>query len=177
MPAVQGRWKDMGVRAQTDWEALIARHDHVVVLALLSRGLRLHEARDLAHDAWSRLFEQWTAGKLERMELPGLAIRQALFLASDFLRQRRRPNVPWDVAPEVVDPHARQDARLESRQLLRQTEVAASELSPRAQRVFATVMENPGTPQAELAARLGLSLQRLRQSLCEVRARLKAAIE
>jgi RNA polymerase sigma factor (sigma-70 family) len=167
----------MGVRADTDWEALIARHDHVVVLALLARGLRIHEARELAHDAWSRLFEQWTAGRLERMELPGLAIRQALFLASDFQRQRRRANVPWEIAPEVVDPHARPDARLESRQLLRRTELAAAELSPRAQRVFTTVMEIPGTPQAELASRLGLSLQRLRQSLCEVRARLKAAVE
>ena len=167
----------MGVREDTDWEALIALHDHVVVLALLSRGLRLHEARELAHDAWSRLFEQRVAGKLERMELPGLAIRQALFLASDFRRQRRRPNVSWDAAPEVADPHAQPDDRLNSRQLLRKTEVAASELSPRAQLVFATVLQNPGTPQAQLADQLGLSLQRLRQSLCEVRARLKAAIE
>lgn len=167
----------MGERVDTDWKALIARHDHVVVLALLSKGLRIHEARELAHDAWSRLFEQWTAGKLERMELPGLAIRQALFLASDYRRQQRRPNVTWDAAPEVVDPHAQPDARLESRQMLLRTEVAAAGLSPRAQRVFTTVMNNPGTPQAELADRLGLSLQRLRQSLCEVRARLKAAVE
>ncbi len=167
----------MGVRVDTDWTALIAQHDHVVVLALLSRGLRIQQARELAHDAWSRLFEQWTSGKLERIELPGLAIRQALFLASDFRRQQRRANISWDVAPEVVDPHAQPDARLESRQLLRQTEMAAAGLSPRAQRVFTTVMQNPGTPQAELADRLGLSLQRLRQSLCEVRARLKAAIE
>lgn len=167
----------MGVTPDTDWEGLIARHDHVVVLSLLSRGLRIHEARELAHDAWSRLFEQWTAGKLPRLELPGLAIRQALFLAADFQRARRRPNVPWEQAPEVADPDATADARLESRQLLRRTEVAASELSPRAQRVFATVLQNPGVPQAELADRLGLSLQRLRQSLCEVRARLKAAIQ
>ncbi len=161
----------------TDWAAQIARHDHVVVLALLSKGLRIHEARELAHDAWARLFEQWKAGRLGRLELPGLAIRQALFLASDYRRQQRRPNVQWDDAPEVSDPHAQPDARLESRQLLQQTALAAAGLSPRAQRVFTTVMQNPGTAQAELADRLGLSLQRLRQSLCEVRARLKAAIE
>ena len=137
----------MGVRVNTDWTALIAQHDHVVVLALLAKGLRIHEARELANDAWSRLFEQWTAGKLERLELPGLAIRQALFLASDYRRQQRRPSVTWDAAPDVVDPQAQPDVRLLSRQLLRQTEVAASELSPRAQRVFATVMQNPGTPQ------------------------------
>ncbi len=160
----------------TDWTAQIARHDHVVVLALLSKGLRIHEARELAHDAWARLFEQWQAGKLERMELPGLAIRQALFLASDYRRQQRR-HVPWEDAPEATDPHAQPDARLESRELLQLTELAAAGLSPRAQQVFTTVMQNPGTPQAELAGRLGLSLQRLRQSLCEVRARLKGAIE
>ncbi len=166
----------MGVR-NTDWEGLIAKHDHVVVLSLLSRGLRIHEARELAHDAWARLFEQFAAGRLERMELPGLAIRQALFLAADFQRARRRPTIPWEEAPELPDPTVSADARLEHRQLLRRTEVAAAGLSPRAQLVFSTVMQNPGTPQAELADRLGLSLQRLRQSLCEVRARLKGAVE
>ena len=54
----------------TDWEGLIARHDRAVVLALLSRGLRIHEAREIAHDAWSRLFEQRRAGKLPTFELP-----------------------------------------------------------------------------------------------------------
>lgn len=160
----------------TDWEALIAKHDHVVVLSLLSRGLRIHEARELAHDAWARLFEQFSAGRLERLELPGLAIRQALFLAADYQRARRRPTVSWDEAPELVDPAAGAEARLEGRQLLARTEAAAAGLSPRAQLVFSTVMQNPSTPQAELADRLGVSLQRLRQSLCEVRARLKAAV-
>ena len=164
----------MGVTA--DWAGLIAKHDHVVVLALLSRGLRIHEARELAHDAWSRLFEQFTAGRLERMELPGLAIRQALFLAADYQRARRRPTVSWDEAPELADASVPADARLESRQLLARTQAAAAALSPRAQLVFSTVMQNPSTPQAELANRLGVSLQRLRQSLCEVRARLKAAV-
>ena len=166
----------MGSIVHTDWEGLIARHDQVVVLALLSRGLRIHEAREIAHDAWARLFEQRQAGKLPTLELPGLAIRQALFLAADFLRARRR-NGALPETLELVDPQPSVEARLELRQMLRRTEVAAAGLAPRAQSVFATVMTNPETPQSELAGRLGISLQRFRQSLCEVRARLKAAIE
>ena len=166
----------MGQIVQTDWEGLIAKHDHAVVLALLSKGLRIHEARELSHDAWSRLFEQRRAGKLPTMELPGLAIRQALFLAADFLRARRRLGQGLETV-ELVDPHCGPEVRVQLRQLLKRTEAAAGKLSPRAQTVFATVMTHPETPQTELAGRLGISLQRLRQSLCEVRARLKAAME
>ena len=38
-------------------------------------------------------------------------------------------------------------------------------------------MSNPEVSQSELASQMGISLQRFRQSLCEVRARLKAALE
>jgi RNA polymerase sigma-70 factor (ECF subfamily) len=162
---------------QTDWEGLIAQHDHTVVLALLAKGLRIHEAREIAHDAWARLFEQRLAGKLPTLELPGLAIRQALYLAADFLRARRRHEGPELESLELADPQPGAEARLELRQLLKRTEVAAAGLGPRAQAVFSTVMSHPETPQVELAGRLGISLQRLRQSLCEARARLKAAVE
>jgi RNA polymerase sigma factor (sigma-70 family) len=171
-----GRFTGMGSRVHTDWEGMIAEHDPVVVLALLSKGLRIHEAKEIAHDTWARLFEQHRAGKLPRLELPGLAIRQALFLASDFRRQRDRHSVQIETQ-RLVDPHASVEARLETRQQLLRTEAAAAQLSPRAQTVFATVMTHPETPHAELAQRLGLSIQRLRQSLCEVRGRLKAALE
>ncbi len=166
----------MGSFVHTDWEGLIARHDHAVVLALLAKGLRIHEARELAHDAWARLFEQHQAGKLATLELPGLAIRQALYLASDFLRARRRGGLQPQTL-ELVDPHASIEQRLALRQLLQRTEAAAAGLKPRAQSVFTSVMSHPETPQRELAGRLGISLQRFRQSLCEVRARLKAALE
>lgn len=165
----------MGSSVHTDWEGLIARHDHAVVLSLLARGLRIDEAREVAHDAWARLFEESRAGRLRRLELPGLAIRQALFLASDFRRAQRRLGVRPE-ALDLVDPRPSAEARVELRQVLEQVKLAAATLSPRAQVVFTTVMGNPDLPQVELAGRLGISLQRLRQSLCEVRARLKAVM-
>src|SRR4051812_40692516 len=70
------------------WGALIARHDHKVVVALLARGVALAQARELAHQAWIRLIAQQRAGRLDRLELPGLAIRQASFLALDAARRR-----------------------------------------------------------------------------------------
>ena len=160
----------------TDWEGLIAEHDHTVVLSLLSRGFRIQEAREIAHDTWTRLFEQQQAGRLTTMELPGLAIRQAMFLAADYRRSRRRPVVPVE-SVELVDPELAPDARAELRQIISRTEEAAERLSPRAKVVFTAVVAEAGTPHAVLAQRLGISLQRLRQSLCEVRMRLKASLE
>src|SRR5689334_4039581 len=105
---------------RTDWEGMIAEHDHTVVLALLSRGFRIHEAREIAHDTWARLFEQQQAGRLPTFELPGLAIRQAMFLAADFRRARRRPNVPVETV-ELVDPQLSPASQAELRQLITRT--------------------------------------------------------
>lgn len=162
---------------QTEWSALIAKHNHTVVLALLSHGFRIHQARDIAHDAWAKLFEARHAGKLATFELPGLAIRQALFLAADLRRELGRPAIPLESACDLLDLHATPETRLEWKQQLARTETAAAGLSERTQKVFATVLDNPDVPHALLAQRLGLSLQRLRQTLCEARARLKGALE
>jgi DNA-directed RNA polymerase specialized sigma24 family protein len=72
-----------------EWEAIIRQHDRRVVLALMAMGLRLDRAKELAQTTWLRLFEQHQAGKLERLEFPGLALRQARFLALDALRRER----------------------------------------------------------------------------------------
>lgn len=167
----------MGFPLQGNWEALMAQHDHAVVLALLSRGFRIHEAREISHDTWSRLFEQHLAGKLSTLELPGLAVRQAMFLAADYRREQNRPAIPWEDAGPLADPASTPEKRLALRQQLQRAQAAAAALPPRAQDVFSTVISNPDVPHAQLAERLGLSLQRLRQSLCEARARLKAALE
>jgi RNA polymerase sigma-70 factor (ECF subfamily) len=42
--------------------------------------------------------------------------------------------------------------------------------------LFELALSNPDVPHAELAERSGISLQRLRQALCEVRARLRQAV-
>src|SRR5438045_1493857 len=62
------------------WAALIGRHNHKIVVALLARGIALEEARELAQETWLRLMQQQRTGKLAQLTLPGLAIVQAGYL-------------------------------------------------------------------------------------------------
>jgi len=161
------------------WAALVARHGHRVVVSLLARGLPLERARELAQETWLRLMEQQRLGKLRELELPGLAIRQASFLALD---EGRRTAAR--AAHEHADPDAHRTApgptpeqQLLGRQQLERARVALGACSPSAQRVFTLVYEHPDRPHADVAAEVGLSLQRVRQILCEVRSKLRRAIE
>ncbi|NUO50298.1 MAG: sigma-70 family RNA polymerase sigma factor [Polyangiaceae bacterium] len=160
------------------WQALVAIHDRRVIVSLLARGIPLDRARDLAQETWARLWEQHQQGKLPRLELPGLAVRQAAFLAVDEARRRARARTAeLEDAADVVDGAAPTDESLASKEQVARALTALEQLSPRARQIFTEVYESPHRPHAESAERLGLSVQRLRQTLCEVRARLRAAME
>lgn len=160
---------------QDHWQARISRHDHVVVLALLSKGLRLHDARDLSQEAWTRLIEADRRGRLERVELPGLAIRQAMFLLSERRRgEGRRPEAPLDDAAEVPTAGV-PDAIAEARQHLGLIAATLEQVPPRGREVLSSHLSS-AEGHVEQAARIGLSVQRFRQVLCEVRARLREAL-
>ncbi|HKE17429.1 MAG TPA: hypothetical protein VKB80_21290 [Kofleriaceae bacterium] len=161
------------------WDVLIARHDHRVVLSLLARGMRMQRARELAQRTWTRLYAQQRAGRLDRLELPGLAIRQAAFLALEDARSRPPDDASLDAAPAaaVIDPAASIEERLIRRDELRRAHAELERCPPAARRVFTFIHANPGMRHADAARALGLSVQRVRQILCEVRARLRAAIE
>lgn len=161
------------------WEVLVARHDRRVVVSLLARGVPIDRARDLAQETWARLWEQQLAGKLGRLELPGLAIRQAGFLAADASRRRDRAadRVTDEALAEVADEGVAADEALVSRERVGRALAEIERLSPRAREVFVEVYDAPGVPHTETAVKVGMSVQRLRQTLCEVRARLKKAME
>jgi RNA polymerase sigma-70 factor (ECF subfamily) len=157
-----------------EWTLLVRRHSHAVVVSLLAAGVRLQEARALVDEAWARLYEQHRAGRLAELKLPGLAIAQARFLAlQDYRQLGRLASVP----PGLADPSPDAEARLIGKERLTRVERALRAGSRRATEVFTMVYENPDVPHAELAQRLGMSVQRLRQTLCVVRARLRAALE
>jgi RNA polymerase sigma-70 factor (ECF subfamily) len=165
--------------ARADWPQLIERHTHAVVVSLLARGLRLARARELAAETWSLLYERHQAGLLPVLELPGLAIRQASFLA---LKEGARGarSVCLEDAPELEVLPADQpsaEARLAARQELALAEGHLAKLPPRAKEIYTLQLEHPDVGHAQLAARVGVSLQRFRQTLCEVRARLRGAID
>jgi len=164
------------------WRELIARHDRAVVLSLLARGVRLDRAREIAHDAWARLYEQHTLGRLERLELPGLAIAQAAFLAASDGRRSQRalralPPGPLAEVADVADGNRSPEERLALKQDLATAQAVLAGCPARAQEVFSLAFQNPERPQAEIARQVGLSVQRVRQILWEVRGRIRAALE
>jgi RNA polymerase sigma-70 factor (ECF subfamily) len=159
------------------WDALIQRHHPRVMVTLLARGVVIERARELAQETWIRLIEQQRLGRLDRLELPGLAVRQAAFLALEDARRRRAPTATLEAAGDPSDPTPDQEERVLTHQQLGRAQAALEACSPSAQRVFRLVYENPDMCHADAARVLGISVQRVRQTLCEVRKRLRAAVE
>jgi len=162
------------------WEALIRTHDRCVVLSLLAAGAPPQRAKELAHDAWARLIEQQRLGRLAEFELPGLAIRQARFLWLDELRARARAasgTVGEEALAAVADAQATAEERCLSADRLARARGVLDALPESSRRVFLMIYNNPDRPHTEVAAQVGLSVQRVRQILCEVRKRMREALE
>ncbi len=164
------------------WNTLISRHQHRVVVSLLARGVRVDRARELAQETWTRLIQQQQKGLLSELKLPHLALTQAAFLAADEARRARREalQAPVEELPESqhpVDPAASAERRLLSEEQLARAREALGQCSTSAQRVFHLACDGQELPHAEVAARVGLSVQRVRQILCEVRKKLRGALE
>jgi len=164
------------------WSALVDRYNHRVVVALLARGIRIDRAKDIAQEAWMRLVEQQRLGKLDRLQLPGLAITQATFLALEAQRRDAgaRKHDPIDepkIASALADPHGDAESRMMTEERVARAVEVLSRCSPSARKVFRLAYGGEGLSHAEVARRVGLSLQRVRQILCEVRAKLRAELE
>jgi RNA polymerase sigma-70 factor (ECF subfamily) len=169
--------------ASEDWRRLIEQHQHRVVLSLVAAGFGLDRARELANEAWVRLMEKERRGALAELKLPGLAIVQARFLAWDERRREalraRHQDEAGSEAPEelLVDRRPDPEQRLLTRQQARRALDAVAASPPSAQRLFKLLYAEPGLSHARAAEALGLSLQRVRQILCELRKRVRAALE
>ena len=166
---------------ESAWNALVQKHNRRVVVALLARGVRADRARDIAQEAWIRLVEQQRLGRLERLVLPGLAITQASFLAMEAARRdaavSRHQLVDDATAAGVVDPNEDAESRLMTEERVARAVEVLSGCSSSAREVFRLAYGGQGLSHAEVAQRVGLSLQRVRQILCEVRAKLRVAME
>jgi RNA polymerase sigma factor (sigma-70 family) len=164
------------------WNALVQKHNHRVVVALLARGVRIDRAKDIAQEAWIRLVEQQRLGRLERLQLPGLAIAQATFLALEAARReataRRHETLEEpSIAAGLADPHGDAESRLMTEERVTRAVEVLSGCSPSARKVFRLAYGGDGLSHADVALKVGLSLQRVRQILCEVRAKLRSALE
>ena len=121
-----------------------------------------------------RLMEQQRAGRLATLTLPGLAIVQAGYLAANERRQASgRPSGP------PVEPAFLQTAEesVIGRERLARVERALADCPAGARRVFELVYDRPELGYAEVASRVGLSVQRVKQiGIFEVRKRLRGAL-
>jgi RNA polymerase sigma-70 factor (ECF subfamily) len=155
------------------WERLIARHNHKVIVSLLARGVLLDRARDLAQETWTRLIANQQAGRLRTLTLPGLAIVQAGYLAAGDWRRRGRELPPAAAGAAGADP----ESQLLSREALDRLAAALRDCAPSARRVFELCYQQPERGYEEVAAEVGLSTQRVKQIVCEVRKRLRQVLE
>jgi len=163
--------------AATDvWSAAIRAHDRRVYLSVLALGLPPERAREIAQAAWTRLMEQHASGALAELELPGLAIRQARFLAFNELK---RTKVELRALAAVPEGQAVPDVErvVASRQQIDRILDALAGCSPNARHVFRIVYATPGGTAQLAAKEVGLSLQRVRQILCETRHHIRKALE
>jgi RNA polymerase sigma-70 factor (ECF subfamily) len=159
------------------WSELIARHERQVVLSLLAAGLAPAQAREFAQESWLVLLDRARAGRLPYLQLPGLAIRQALYLAR---AQGRRPDAHVadpSAAPEELDPAETPESQYLTRERLERARTRLDGLHRSARSVFLALYQEPQLSHAEVAARVGLSVQRVRQIICEVRKQLRADLE
>ena len=158
------------------WDDAIRRHDRRVYLSVLALGLTPDRAREVVQAAWTRLMEQHASGALTELEFPGLAIRQARFIALNELQRRKIEMRVLSSVPESL-PAPGVDRVVASRQRIERVLDALSTCSPTAQEVFQLVYATPGGNCASAAKAIGLSLERVRHILCETRRHIRKALE
>jgi RNA polymerase sigma factor (sigma-70 family) len=161
------------------WAALIAQHNHKIVVALLARGISLDQARELTQETWLRLMQQQRTGRLSHLTLPGLAIVQAGFLAANLRRRAAvaAQTLPLEATAGLPTGTGSLEDGLIGRQRLERLAQALEACPSSARRVFEQVYDHPELSYAEVAPRVGLSVARVKQIVFEVRKRLRAALE
>jgi RNA polymerase sigma-70 factor (ECF subfamily) len=161
---------------RAEWDRIIRAHDRRVFLSVLALGVRADRARDVVQATWTRLMEKDERGELTRENLAGLAVAQARFLALDELRRAGEELRHAEAPPERPD-EVDAERLLLGRERLERAAVALASCPPSAQSLFKLIYAEPPRGYAQAAAELGLSLQRVRQLMCELRKKLRLAIE
>jgi RNA polymerase sigma-70 factor (ECF subfamily) len=163
------------------WEPIIRDHGHRVLMTIVAFGIPYDRAHDLAQLTWARLVQQHREGRLQDPRFPGVALAQARFIALDELRKSGAESRALarfgELRDTVVEGPPDQEKRMMSRQALERAHGVIMRSSMSARRVFELVYVSPGRPHAEIAEEVGLSVQRVRQIICEIRRELRRALE
>jgi RNA polymerase sigma-70 factor (ECF subfamily) len=158
------------------WERLVSRHQQRVLVSVLALGLPPAQAREIVQETWLALVQKQRAGKLDRLDLPGLAIAQARFLALDALRAMGRGAGREIAETQPVWPGPNPES-----QALQRAQVARIlrllERCPRHKRQMFLMYYGQQRTAQSIAEELGVTTQHVRQSLYETRMELRAALE
>lgn len=155
------------------WNQLVARHDRRVWVSLLAMGAAPDVAAEVVQETWLRLYERCTEGRLDHLKLPGLAVVQARFLYLH--RVGRLARESDEEVPDEADLTPDAERRMAASEELQRVMEALEACTPRQRELMRAVYEE-GATAAEAASRFGLSVQRVRQSVCEIRAVLRTAL-
>lgn len=159
-----------------DWELYYRSHNHGIWKFFVSVGIPPHRARDLSHEVWARLIDRWRDGAFAEIKMPGLAQKQAEYLAWRYLRRSRRLSFS-----NVVELSDRRTARLMedgelkfvSRETLQHVLREVGQCRKTLRLVFEKTYSPPCLTPAEVAAELGCSTEYVHQCLAELRNRLR----
>ncbi len=167
--------QDSSMAERLNWAELIARYHRRVLVALLAQRVPIERARDIAQETWTKLMEKHASGALAELKLPGLAIVQALFLARDETRRaQRRPESPL---ADIADDHDSAESQLVSREEVAAALIVLNRLPIKQRRIFQLAYEDDSLTHQQIAQRVSLSEQRVRQILCEIRKALRTAVK
>ena len=166
----------MTADGQDLWDEAVRQHDRKVVLSLLAMGLAPDRAREIAQATWAKLIEKHAHGELAEIKLPGLALQQARFLALHAIERDRNESRALHAVPQPEQEPDAERVAIGREQLARALDALAG-CNPVARRVFRLIYTDPAASHADVARDVGLSVQRVRQILCETRKLIRAAIE
>jgi RNA polymerase sigma factor (sigma-70 family) len=163
-----------------DWDEKMRHHGRRVIVALLGRGVPPERAKEIAQEAWLRVIQAYRRGRLPELQLPGVVIAQANYLALDDRRrsERRFTHDPLDTLGAEAHGDGRElEGQVAARQQLRIIQSVIERAHPNARRVFERLYGGGAPSAAEIADELGLSVQRVRQIACELRQRIRRELK
>lgn len=169
------------------WNAVVGAHHPAVVTYVQQRWPNLHArvgAEDVAQEAWIRIYRRIQDGlagirpKLQSLILPGLALRQARFVALEWLQTGRVKREDCaETVPESIDPQRSPYDRAADRQTLRRLNDSLEDLPAREKLAWQLFYEEERTP-AQIAQIMGLGSEgAARTVVSRARARLVARLE
>lgn len=129
-------------------------------------------------ETWLKLFEKHQRGELAQLELPGLAIRQALFIASDVARKTRaQATQSIEAQDDRTSPEPNPVDIMIARQELGAARGVIAGLPERQRTIFEWHFRNASQSHEATAAALQISVQHLRQTLCDIRKQVRKIVQ